>query len=79
MGDCNKCCELNTVPLKYGLLQVLPWNNDATIEKLILLRILSYIFQKLHQEVILALKIDRLEPSKHLLTHFQQQQHYKKV
>ena len=58
---------------------MLPWNNDTTIEKLILLRILSYIFQKLHQEVILALKIDRLERSKHLFTQFQQQQHYKKV
>ena len=34
MDDCYKCCEINTVSLTYGSLQVLPWNNDTTIEKM---------------------------------------------
>ena len=28
MDGCSKCCEINTVSLTYGSLQVLPWNND---------------------------------------------------
>ena len=34
MDGCYKCCEINTVSLTYGSLQVLPWNNDTTIEKM---------------------------------------------
>ena len=34
MDGCNKCCEINTVSLTCGLLQVLPWNNDTIIEKM---------------------------------------------
>ena len=34
MDDSKKCCEINTVPLINGLLLVLPWNNDTTIEKM---------------------------------------------
>ena len=29
-----KCCEIDTVSLTYGSLQVLPWNNITTIEKM---------------------------------------------
>ena len=32
--DGYKCCEINTVSLTYGSLQVLPWNNDSIIEKM---------------------------------------------
>ena len=34
MDDCSKCCEINTVSLICGSLQVLPWNNDSIIEKM---------------------------------------------
>ena len=34
MDGCSKCCEINTVSLTYGSLQVLPWNNDSVIEKM---------------------------------------------
>ena len=34
MNGRNKCCEINTVSLKYGSLQVHLWNNDASIEKM---------------------------------------------
>ena len=34
MDGCNKCFEVNTVSLTNGSLQVLPWNNDTTIEKM---------------------------------------------
>ena len=34
MDGYNKCCEINTVSLTYGLLQVIPWNNDTIIEKI---------------------------------------------
>ena len=34
MDGCNKCCEINTVSLICGSLQVLPWNNDTIIEKM---------------------------------------------
>ena len=34
MDGCYKCCEINTVSLTYGSLQVLPWNNDTTIGKM---------------------------------------------
>ena len=34
MDGCYNCCEINIVSLTYGSLQVLPWNNDSTIEKL---------------------------------------------
>ena len=34
MDDCYKSCEINTVSLTYGSLQVLPWNNDTIIEKM---------------------------------------------
>ena len=34
MDDCSKCCEINTVSLTYGSLQVLLWNNDSIIEKM---------------------------------------------
>ena len=34
MDGCNKCCEINTVSLTWGLLQVLPWNNDIIINKM---------------------------------------------
>ena len=33
MGGCNKCREIN-VSLKYESLQVLPWYNDTTTEKM---------------------------------------------
>ena len=33
MDGCYKCCEINTVSLTYGSLQVLLWNNDTPIEK----------------------------------------------
>ena len=33
MDGCNKCCGINTESLKYGWLQVLPWNNDTITEK----------------------------------------------
>ena len=32
MDGCNKCCEINTVPLTQWMLQVLPWNNDSNID-----------------------------------------------
>ena len=32
--DGYKCCEINTVSLTSGSLQVLPWNNDSIIEKM---------------------------------------------
>ena len=35
MDGCYKCCEINTVSLTYRSLQVLPWNNDITIEKMV--------------------------------------------
>ena len=31
---CIKCCEIKTVSLTYGSLQVVPWNNDPIIEKI---------------------------------------------
>ena len=34
MDGCNKCCEIDTVSLTYGLLQVPRWNNNIIIEKL---------------------------------------------
>ena len=34
MDDWYKCCEINTMSLTYGSLQVLLWNNDATIKKI---------------------------------------------
>ena len=34
MDGCSKCCEINTVSLTYGSLQVLPGNNDSIIEKM---------------------------------------------
>ena len=34
MDGCYKCCEIKSVSLTYGSLQVLPWNNDTTIEKM---------------------------------------------
>ena len=34
MDGCKKCCEINTVSLTCGFLQVLPWNNDTIIEKM---------------------------------------------
>ena len=34
MDGCNKCWEIDTVYLKYGSLQVLPWNNNTIIEKI---------------------------------------------
>ena len=33
MDRCRKYCEIKTVSLTCGLLQVLPWNNDTIIEK----------------------------------------------
>ena len=33
MDDRNKCCDVDTVFLTYGWLQVLPWNNNTIIEK----------------------------------------------
>ena len=34
MDCCSKCCEINTVSMTYGSLQVLPWSNDPIIEKM---------------------------------------------
>ena len=34
MDGCYKCCEINTVSLTYGSLQLLQWNNDTTREKM---------------------------------------------
>ena len=34
MDGCNKCCEINTMSLTYGSLQVFPWKNDTIIEKM---------------------------------------------
>ena len=34
MDGCNKCCEIDTVSLTYGSLQVLPLNNDTIIEEM---------------------------------------------
>ena len=34
MDGCNKCCEIDTVSLIYGWIQVLPWNNNTIIEKI---------------------------------------------
>ena len=34
MDGCKKYCEIKTVSLTCGLLQVLPWNNDTIIEKM---------------------------------------------
>ena len=34
MDDCNKCCEIETVSLTYGSLQVLPWNSSTNREKI---------------------------------------------
>ena len=34
MDDCSKCCEINTVSLTYGSLQVLPGNNDSITEEM---------------------------------------------
>ena len=34
MNGSYKFCELNTMALIYGLLQVLPWNSDTSIEKM---------------------------------------------
>ena len=34
MDDCKMCCKINTPSLTNGSLQVLPWNNDTTIEKI---------------------------------------------
>ena len=34
IDDCNKYCEIYTVPLAYGSLQLLPQNNDTIIEKM---------------------------------------------
>ena len=34
MDGCNNCCEIDTVSLTYGSLQVLLWNNNAIIEKI---------------------------------------------
>ena len=33
IDGCNKCCEINLVPLTYESLQVLLWNNNTIIEK----------------------------------------------
>ena len=33
MDGCNKCCEIGSVSLTYGSLQVLRRNNDTIIEK----------------------------------------------
>ena len=34
MIGCKESCEINTVQLIYGSIQVLPWNNTTTIEKI---------------------------------------------
>ena len=34
MDSCNKCCEIKAVSLTYRSLQVFPWKNDITIEKM---------------------------------------------
>ena len=34
MNGCYKFCKLNTMALIYGLLQVLLWNSDTSIEKM---------------------------------------------
>ena len=34
MDGCKKSCEMNTVSLTCGLLQVLPLNNDTIIERM---------------------------------------------
>ena len=34
MDGCNNCCEIDTVSLTYGSLQVLLWNNYSIIEKI---------------------------------------------
>ena len=34
MDGCNRCCEIDTVSLTYGSIQVLLWNNNTIIEKI---------------------------------------------
>ena len=34
MDSFSKCCEINTVILTYGSLQMLPWNNDFILEEM---------------------------------------------
>ena len=51
MDSLNKCCEINTVLLTYGSLQVLPSNNDTNIEKMDdcnLRRQITDFFQNIH-------------------------------